>query len=51
MAEEGVEERHDLKRLVCQDESISDLSSIRDLIGLEGLYLQGNTLTRTFFED
>ena len=45
MNEEGVQDRRDLKRLLCQDEEIDDLSAIADLISLEELYLQGNALT------
>jgi len=45
MIDEKVEHRSQIKRLVCQDEDISDISSIADLTGLEKLFLQGNNLT------
>ena len=45
MAEEEVYERSDIKKLLCQDEGIDDLSSIADLVYLEALYLQGNALS------
>lgn len=45
MNEEGVQDRRDLKRLLCLDEGIDDLSAIADLNNLEELYLQGNALT------
>lgn len=45
MVDEKVEHRYQIKRLVCQEEGISDISSISDITGLEKLYLQGNNLT------
>jgi len=45
MMGEKVEHRSQIKRLVCQEEDISDISSISDITGLEKLYLQGNNLT------
>jgi hypothetical protein len=45
LAKENVTDRSLIKKLVCQDEEINTLESISDLTGLEGLYLQGNTLT------
>ena len=44
MRKEKVDNRWQLKRLICQDENITDLSSIGDLSNLEELYLQNNML-------
>lgn len=45
MAKQGIPERAEVKRLLCQNAGITDLSSISDLVYLEELYLQGNRLT------
>ncbi len=44
MEKEKVSERAQVKRVLCQDAGITDLSSIADLMNLEELYLQGNKL-------
>ena len=44
MREENVSNRSEITRLLCQGEDIDDLSSISDLINLEELYLQDNSL-------
>jgi hypothetical protein len=43
MNDENVESRAQIKSLRCQDQNITDLSSLVDLESLEKLYLQGNT--------
>jgi len=45
MTEKGVKQRVNLTYLICQDSGIKDLSSIHDLVNLEELYLQGNSMT------
>lgn len=44
MEKNNLTHRHDVKRLICQDSRVSDLSSIADLVNLEELYLQGSAL-------
>lgn len=44
MHKEKVELRRNLRKLLCQNQKITDLSSIDDLISLEELYLQNNHL-------
>lgn len=45
LVKEGITDRSLIKKLICQEEEISNLESISDLVGLESLYLQGNALT------
>jgi hypothetical protein len=44
LSKEGINNRDEIKKLACQDEEISDLSSIKDLLSLEELYIQNNSL-------
>ncbi len=44
LRKENISNRSEITRLVCQGEEIDDLSSISDLINLEQLYLQDNSL-------
>lgn len=44
MEKKNLQNRSQVKYLICQDSGINDLSSIADLTNLEELYLQGNEL-------
>lgn len=45
MAEKGLTQRTQIKRLSCYKSRITDLSSINDLVNLQALFLSGNHLT------
>lgn len=44
MRNEFTTKRSQIKKLICQDENITELTSLTDLNSLESLYLQGNSL-------
>lgn len=44
MREKNFKDRSEITRLICQDETITELSAIHDLLNLEQLYIQGASL-------
>lgn len=44
MREKGLKDRTEITRLICQDETITELNAIHDLVNLEKLYIQGASL-------